>query len=102
PRESGHLDAHDRRGRRRAVGAGDGRTGDLMQVVAVPALPQFDETVDLARTVADATSQMRWPDGSTGLADGDILVVSSKIVSKVEGQWADDRDAAVSADTVRT
>jgi coenzyme F420-0:L-glutamate ligase/coenzyme F420-1:gamma-L-glutamate ligase len=73
-----------------------------MQVVAVPGLPQFDETVDLARTVADATSQMRWPDGSTGLADGDILVVSSKIVSKVEGQWADDRDAAVSADTVRT
>lgn len=72
-----------------------------MQIVAVPGLPRFDQTVDLAATVAAATVDLRWPDGSRGLADGDVLVVSSKIISKAEGQWADDRDAAVAADTVR-
>ncbi len=73
-----------------------------MQVVAVPGLPQFDQSVDLARTLAAALLDVQWPDGSRGIADGDILVVSSKIVSKVEGQWVDDRDDAIAADTVRT
>lgn len=73
-----------------------------MQIIAVPGLPQFDEHTDLAATVATAVSEVRWPDGSRGILDGDILVVSSKIVSKAEGQWVADRDAAVRADTVRT
>jgi coenzyme F420-0:L-glutamate ligase/coenzyme F420-1:gamma-L-glutamate ligase len=73
-----------------------------MQVVALAGLPQFDESIDLPHTVAQAAADVVWPDGTSGLADGDILVVSSKIVSKAEGQWVDDRDAAVTADTVRT
>ena len=73
-----------------------------MQIVSVPGLPQFDEHTNLARTVAAAVTDVHWPDGGRGLQDGDILVVSSKIISKAEGQWVADRDAAVRADTVRT
>jgi len=73
-----------------------------MQVVAVPGLPEFDESVDLAAALAEALTTVSWPDGSSGLRDGDVLVVSSKIVSKAEGQWVADRDAAIEADTMRT
>ncbi len=73
-----------------------------MQVVAVPGLPEYDEGVDLAGTLAAALPGVVWPDGSAGVTDGDIVVLSSKIVSKVEGQWVADRDAAVAQDTVRT
>jgi coenzyme F420-0:L-glutamate ligase/coenzyme F420-1:gamma-L-glutamate ligase len=72
-----------------------------MQVVAVPGLPQFDEDVDLPDSLARASADVLWPDGSRGLRDGDILVVSSKIVSKAEGQWVADRDDAVAEDTTR-
>ena len=73
-----------------------------MQVVAVEGLPEFDEGMDLADELGTALAGLAWPDGSTGLTPGDIVVVSSKIISKCEGQWADDRDEAVAADTVRT
>lgn len=48
---------------------------------------------DLAAVIADATE----------LEDGDILVVTSKIVSKAEGRMAPgaDREAAITAETVR-
>jgi coenzyme F420-0:L-glutamate ligase/coenzyme F420-1:gamma-L-glutamate ligase len=72
-----------------------------MQVVAVPGLPQFDEHVDLPDSLARAVADVRWPDGAQGLRDGDILVISSKIVSKAEGQWVTDRDDAVAEDTTR-
>lgn len=73
-----------------------------MQVVAVPGLPEFDDDVDLVDTLASALRELTWPDGTVGVRDGDVVVISSKIISKVEGQWADDRDEAVTADTVRT
>ena len=72
-----------------------------MQVVAVPGLPEVDETTDLVALLAPALADLRWPDGSVGVQADDILVISSKVISKAEGQWADDRDAAVAADTVR-
>lgn len=74
----------------------------MMQVVAVPGLPEYHEGVDLAGSLATALPALVWPDGATGVTDGDIVVMSSKIVSKVEGQWVADRDAAVEQDTVRT
>ncbi len=73
-----------------------------MQVVAVAGLPEYDEGVDLAGSLAAALPGITWPDGSTGLRDGDIVVLSSKILSKAEGQWVADRDAAIADDTVRT
>ncbi len=73
-----------------------------MQVVAVAGLPEFDQTVDVVQAIRTALPAVAWPDGSRGVRDGDILVISSKIISKAEGQWADDRDTAISQDTVRT
>lgn len=72
-----------------------------MQVVAVPGLPEVDEHTDLVAELRRALAAVRWPDGSQGPAAGDILVISSKVVSKAEGQWVTDRDAAVAADSVR-
>ncbi|MFI8633941.1 coenzyme F420-0:L-glutamate ligase [Microbacterium sp. NPDC077663] len=50
---------------------------------------------DLVAAIADAA-------GGT-LVDGDVLVVTSKIVSKAEGRYrpAEERDAAIAAETVR-
>lgn len=73
----------------------------MIQIVAVEGLPEFDQTIDLARTLADALPGVQWPDGSQGVRGNDILVVSSKIVSKAQGEWVEDRDDAIAADTVR-
>jgi coenzyme F420-0:L-glutamate ligase/coenzyme F420-1:gamma-L-glutamate ligase len=73
-----------------------------MQVVGVPGLPEFTPGDDLTSALAPGLRQLSWPDGRSGVADGDILAVSSKIVSKVEGQWAVDRDEAIAEDTRRT
>ncbi|MBR7676595.1 coenzyme F420-0:L-glutamate ligase, partial [Streptomyces daliensis] len=54
---------------------------------------------DLVKLVADGATVPGMP----GLADGDVLIVTSKIVSKAEGRVleADDREAAIEAETVR-
>ncbi|MFE2377875.1 coenzyme F420-0:L-glutamate ligase [Streptomyces sp. NPDC059398] len=63
-------------------------------VWAVPGLPEVREGDDLAKLIATAAPE---------LADGDIVLVTSKIVSKAEGRivQADDREAAIDAETVR-
>ncbi len=38
-----------------------------MQVVAVPGLPEVDETTDLVALLAPALADLRWPDGSVGV-----------------------------------
>nr|WP_202539602.1 coenzyme F420-0:L-glutamate ligase [Streptomyces sp. SID8379] len=65
-----------------------------MRVWAVPGIPEVREGDDLAKLIAAA---------EPGLADGDIVLVTSKIVSKAEGRLvrADDREAAIDAETVR-
>ncbi|MCS0606057.1 coenzyme F420-0:L-glutamate ligase [Streptomyces sp. LP11] len=57
-------------------------------------MPEVRPGDDLAKLIAAAG-----PD----LADGDVLIVTSKIVSKAEGRIvrADDREAAIDAETVR-
>ncbi|MFC0678667.1 coenzyme F420-0:L-glutamate ligase [Lysobacter korlensis] len=64
-------------------------------VFAIDGIPEVRPGDDLAAVVGDAL------DGS--LADGDILVVTSKIVSKAEGRKvsAADREDAITAETVR-
>ncbi|CAL9517902.1 coenzyme F420-0:L-glutamate ligase [Streptomyces sp. enrichment culture] len=64
------------------------------RVWAVAGLPEVRKGDDLARLIADA---------EPGLTDGDVLLVTSKIVSKAEGRVAEaaDREAAIDAETVR-
>ncbi|MFE0823107.1 coenzyme F420-0:L-glutamate ligase [Streptomyces sp. NPDC058794] len=64
------------------------------RVRAVPGLPEVAPGDDLAKLIAAA---------EPALADGDVLLVTSKIVSKAEGRIvrAADREAAIDAETVR-
>ena len=73
-----------------------------LQLVAVPGIGEVTEGVDIAAMLADALSATAWPDGSTGLREGDIVVVTSKVVSKSEGRIVpeSERDAALEAETV--
>jgi coenzyme F420-0:L-glutamate ligase/coenzyme F420-1:gamma-L-glutamate ligase len=67
---------------------------DGYTVRAVPGLPEVQPGDDVAKLIAAA---------EPGLADGDVLLVTSKIVSKAEGRIlrATDREAAIDAETVR-
>ncbi|MGW7416273.1 coenzyme F420-0:L-glutamate ligase [Streptomyces sp. NPDC054863] len=64
------------------------------QVWAVPGLPEVRAGDDLAKLIVGA---------QPSLADGDVLLVTSKIVSKAEGRIvaADSREDAIDAETVR-
>ena len=54
-------------------------------VLALVGLPEIGADDDLAALIADAATAAQWPDGSRGLADGDVLVVTSKVVAKAAG-----------------
>ncbi|MGW8849524.1 coenzyme F420-0:L-glutamate ligase [Streptomyces xiamenensis] len=70
-----------------------------LRVWALPGIPEVNPGDSLAELIATAAGSGDTP----GLADGDILLVTSKIVSKAEGRvlQADDREAAIDAETVR-
>jgi coenzyme F420-0:L-glutamate ligase/coenzyme F420-1:gamma-L-glutamate ligase len=72
-------------------------------VVGVPGMPEIAADDDLAALIAPLLAGVVWPDGSSGLRDGDIVVVTSKVVSKAEGRVvaADSREDAITAETVR-
>lgn len=74
-----------------------------LMVTGVPGLPEITSGDDIAGLVVAAEVNITWPDGSTGLTDGDVVVVTSKIVSKAEGRivLADSRDDAITDETVR-
>ncbi|GAA0393233.1 coenzyme F420-0:L-glutamate ligase [Microbispora corallina] len=63
-------------------------------ITGVPGLPEVGAGDDIARLVAEAAPDLR---------DGDVLVVTSKIVSKAEGRLrrGDDRTAAIREETAR-
>lgn len=69
-----------------------------VQVWALPGMPEVQAGDDLVTLIGDAITASGLP-----LADGDVLVITSKIVSKAEGRivTADDREAAITAETVR-
>jgi coenzyme F420-0:L-glutamate ligase/coenzyme F420-1:gamma-L-glutamate ligase len=75
------------------------RAAGRFEVVGLPGLPEIEAGADLVRIMAEAARAERGP----GLQDGDLLVVTSKIVSKAEGRTvtATDREAAIDAETVR-
>jgi coenzyme F420-0:L-glutamate ligase/coenzyme F420-1:gamma-L-glutamate ligase len=67
--------------------------GPGFTVTGLPGLPEVVSGTDLAALIAGAVP---------GLADGDILVITSKIVSKAEGRVVTgDRETAIDAETVR-
>ncbi|MEO3786632.1 coenzyme F420-0:L-glutamate ligase [Actinocorallia sp. B10E7] len=66
----------------------------MIEIIPVPGLPEVRPGDDLAALITAA---------APGLRDGDVFVVTSKIVSKAEGRilQADDREKAIDAETVR-
>jgi coenzyme F420-0:L-glutamate ligase/coenzyme F420-1:gamma-L-glutamate ligase len=67
-----------------------------VMVLPVAGVPEITPGADLAALIADAA--MARP----GLAEGDILVITSKIVSKAEDRVVSrDRESAIRAETVR-
>ncbi|MYS21618.1 coenzyme F420-0:L-glutamate ligase / coenzyme F420-1:gamma-L-glutamate ligase [Streptomyces sp. DvalAA-14] len=80
-----------------AVGQGAGPAGQAasrFEVFGVPGIGEVQPGADIAKLIV-----------ATGveLADGDVLLVTSKIVSKAEGRVlrAEDREAAIDAEMVR-
>ncbi|MGW1379217.1 coenzyme F420-0:L-glutamate ligase [Streptomyces sp. NPDC002446] len=69
------------------------------RVWALPGMPEVRPGDDLVKLVAAAATA----DGVPRLADGDVLLVTSKIVSKAEGRIVEaaDREAAIDQETVR-
>ncbi|GAA0907383.1 coenzyme F420-0:L-glutamate ligase [Streptomyces thermoalcalitolerans] len=65
-----------------------------LRIWAVAGIPEVRPGDDLAKLIAAA---------EPALADGDVLLVTSKIVSKAEGRIVEaaDREAAIDAETVR-
>ena len=74
--------------------------GAGFEVLPVLGIGEILPEDDLATIIGDALVDET---GAALVRDGDILVVTSKIVSKAEGRFvqADDREAAITAETVR-
>lgn len=67
-----------------------------LTILPVTGLPEVSAGIDLAAIITDAAQ------AGPGLRDGDILVITSKIVSKAEGRvMRTDRESAIRAETVR-
>lgn len=72
----------------------------LWGLTGMPEIAAGDDLVALIGAAVDAAAK---DDPDAALADGDILIITSKIVSKAEGRQlrAEDRDLAIAEDTVR-
>ncbi len=69
-----------------------------VQVYGIAGIPEIAAGADLAGLIAEAAVAP----GGPSLSDGDILVVTSKVVSKAEGRvTVMPRDDAIAAETVR-
>ncbi|MFD9428160.1 MULTISPECIES: coenzyme F420-0:L-glutamate ligase [unclassified Streptomyces] len=74
--------------------SGTGADAPSFRVWALPGMPEVRAGDDLAKLITAV---------EPGLVDGDVLLVTSKIVSKAEGRIVEaaDREAAIDAETVR-
>jgi coenzyme F420-0:L-glutamate ligase/coenzyme F420-1:gamma-L-glutamate ligase len=70
----------------------------MLQIWGLSGIGEIVAGDDLATTIGDAAER-----AEGGLKSGDIVVVTSKIISKAEGRFvtADDREDAITAETVR-
>lgn len=80
----------------------DGQPEPLL-TIGLTGMPRISAGMDVAGLILDSAALARWPDGSSGVRDGDVFVVTSKIVSKAEGRvvQADSREDAITAESVR-
>lgn len=86
---------------RSGSGPSNSTSGPSIGVFALDGIGEISSGDDLIRIIGDAAGASS--DAGTLLQDGDILVVTSKIVSKAEGRFlrADDREEAITRETVR-
>ena len=75
----------------------------MLTVWAIAGIGEIREGDDLATLIGDRFDEGHPRFAGRALADGDIIAVTSKIVSKAEGRarQATDREEAISAETVR-
>lgn len=75
-----------------------------IEVISIPVSHPFSSGDDVPAVMATHLADITWSDGSTGLRDGDIVVVTSKVVAKVEGRVvpAASRDEWIDREAVRT
>lgn len=75
----------------------------MLLAQAPDGIGEITSGTDIAAALTPALAALTWPDGSAGIADGDIVVIASKIVAKAEGRLiaATDRESAIDAETVR-
>lgn len=74
-----------------------------MQLWAIEGIPEVSAGDDLARLIGDRLEHPGGAWGSGALQDGDIMVITSKVVSKAEGRQLAtvDREQAITDETVR-
>ena len=74
-----------------------------LQVIPVSIDRRIQAGDDLAELLHAHLESIVWPDGSRSLTDGDVIVVTSKIVSKSEDRiiQASSRDEAIDREAVR-
>lgn len=74
-----------------------------MSAWVVPGIPEIVSGIDLVEVIAAALIAESGNGATGGLEDGDILTVTSKVVSKAEGRsvQAADREQAITDETVR-
>jgi coenzyme F420-0:L-glutamate ligase/coenzyme F420-1:gamma-L-glutamate ligase len=65
-----------------------------ISIIPIEGIPEVTENDDLGSLIADAASELR---------DGDVVVVTQKVVSKAEGRFAPlaDKDAAIASESKR-
>ncbi|MFM1917148.1 MAG: coenzyme F420-0:L-glutamate ligase, partial [Actinomycetota bacterium] len=57
-----------------------------LSIVGIPIAHEFASGDDLVAVLTPELRGITWPDGSTGVRNGDVVVMTSKIVSKAEGR----------------
>lgn len=77
--------------------------GTRLTLFGIEGIPEIEAGDDLVAVIAHAVETMAAADPEAALEDGDILVVTSKIVSKAEGMQVPlaARELAIEEDTVR-
>ncbi|TAM71321.1 MAG: coenzyme F420-0:L-glutamate ligase [Microbacteriaceae bacterium] len=85
------------------TGTADIASAAALTTWALDGIPEVQSGDDLARLIGDAVDASAAHEPVRTLADGDIVSVTSKIVSKAEGRIvaAADREDAITAETVR-
>lgn len=74
-----------------------------LQVIAVSLPERIVQGDDLVELTSTRVRELTWPDGTSGMRDGDVVVITSKIVSKSEGRvvTASSREEAIASEAVR-